>query len=570
MMKIIQPILTIILFVLTTSLGFAQLRVGESDVQLEQRFIEAELEKILGNYDKALAIYEEILKKDKKNHASAYEIARIYSRQSDLDKAIKSVKTAINLAPGNVWYKSFLVELYDKTGRYKEAAELYEEMVDLEPLNDQLYYRWAFFLVKSNDLNKALKVYDQLETTLGLNEETIRHKHRLYMGMGNHKKAGRELERLIEAFPQNTQYRHLLAEFYLQIGEQGEAQKIYRDILRIDPEDSKAELAATAKKASRNPSAGGFAEQLKSIFEQDDVDIDLKISKIMPLIQEVANSGNKDLAEEILQLTDILEKVHPGEAKAFSASGDLLYYSGRKSEALAKYQKTLELDDTVYLVWEQIMSIHSEAGDYKRLLQASEETMDYFPNKAQAYYFNGLANHELGDAEEAISSLEQALLMAGDDGRLIFSIQSQLALSYYVQEQYNSAQQAFEAALQLNAKAPLVLNNYSYFLAQRGEQLEKAADMARQATQLAPDQAVFQDTYGWVFYKMQDYKKAKEWIGKALKNGGLDKPNILEHYGDVLFQLESKDEAVEYWQKALDQGSKSKLLQKKIADRQLH
>lgn len=565
-----RSLLLSFLFSLSFVLTFAQDRVEESDVQLQQRFIEANLEKILGNYDKAIAIYEEIQKEDRKNPAPAYELARIYDLQSDNDKAIRYARSAVSLDERNLWYKKFLADLYQKTGRYKDAAELYETMVAQEPQNEELYYRWAFFLIKDEEFNQALKAYDALESENGLSEEVIRHKHVLYVQMGNKRKAAQELERLIEAFPRETEYRHLLAEFYLKSGDAGDARGVYEEILEIDPEDAKAKLALADDKGRNNRANDGLAAQLRPVFEDPEVDIDLKIRRIMPFIQEVANSGNRQMADELLQLTEILEQTHPNEAKAFSASGDLLYYTGRPAEALQKYERTLELDDTVYLVWEQVMYIHYEARNFKRLQVVSEEVMDFFPNKARAYYFNAVAYHELDDPEEATGLLEQALLMAGQNGRLVFDIQAQLGRSYAKMDQFNSAREAFEAALEMNPKAPMVLNNYSYLLAQKGEELEKAAEMAEAANELAPNQAAFQDTYGWVQYKKQNYKQAREWMEKALENGGAQDPAVLEHYGDILFQLEEKDQAIEYWQKALDQGSTSKLLRKKIADRQLY
>ena len=69
---------------------------------------------------------------------------------------------------------------------------------------------------------------------------------------------------------------------------------------------------------------------------------------------------------------------------------------------------------------------------------------------------------------------------------------------------------------------------------------------------------------------MKDYKKAKEWIGKAIENGGAESTTILEHYGDILFQLGDVDSALEYWSKALEKGGKSEFLEKKIADRKLY
>ena len=41
----------------------------------------------------------------------------------------------------------------------------------------------------------------------------------------------------------------------------------------------------------------------------------------------------------------------------------------------------------------------------------------------------------------------------------------------------------------------------------------------------------------------------KEWLEKAV-NADSKSPVILEHYGDVLYQLDQKKEALEYWRKA--------------------
>ncbi len=39
---------------------------------------------------------------------------------------------------------------------------------------------------------------------------------------------------------------------------------------------------------------------------------------------------------------------------------------------------------------------------------------------------------------------------------------------------------------------------------------------------------------------------------------------VLEHYGDVLYMTDDKENAVIYWQKAKEKGSESKTLDKKI------
>lgn len=551
------------------SLTAQQVRVSEEEVEMQTRFIDANRERILGNYDKAIPIYEEILKKDEDNHAAAYELARAYMAQETFDKAVRYAKTAIDLEPANVWYQQFLAGLYQEIGQNEEAAKIYERLVKQEPEKEEYYYKWAYFLVRANEIDRAVKVYDQLESRIGVTEEVIRRKHALYLGMGDAKKAVRELERLIEAYPANEEYLHLLAGFFEEIGEKEKARETYQRILEADPDNAKAKLAL-AGNPDKSSGDRQYLESLKPVFRQPDVDIDLKIKNIMPLIRKVADTGDRELGEAALELTRILEEQHPGEAKAFAASADLLYHLGRRSEAIEKYRKTLELDDTVYLVWEQLLYALYEESDYAALQETAEEAMDFFPNKASAYYLYGVAANELGDQEDALNALQQALLMAGNDQRMTYNIQARLGLAYEALDDFAAAGEAFSAALSLNAQSARVLSDYSLMLARQGVRLDEAEEMAVKANGLQPDTPEFQDVYGWVLYKKKDFNKAKKWIGEALKNGGDENPRILEHYGDVLFQLDEQEAALDYWNKALENGSTSKLLEKKINDKQLY
>ncbi|MCB0612950.1 MAG: tetratricopeptide repeat protein [Phaeodactylibacter sp.] len=572
MMEIKQSILGILLILAS---GFPpgimaqEGRVGEDDVNLQKIFIDANREKLLGNYENAIALLKEVLKKDPKNAAVAFELARAYEATEEDEKAVKAVKEAIEWDDQNTWYLKFLADLYQKLNRNDEAAKAYERIAELEPHDEFNYFRWAYFLVRADEINDALKVYNLLEKRMGVNEEVIRRKHSLYLGTGDNKKAARELERLIEAYPKDMEYRHLLAGFYQQVGEMSKADEVYREILRLDPENAKAQLALAGEPG---PSGGElqFLESLKPVFRQEGVSIDLKIGQLMPFIQRVADTGDQQLAAAALELSTILEEVHPTEAKGYSASGDLLYYSGKKQEALAKYKKTLELDDTVFLVWEQAMHIYREEMQYQDLLEFSEKAMDYFPNQATAYFLHGVAASKLDDEQEALSALQRALLMAGNNGFLQMQIQSQLGLVYNRLEQYEQSRQSFEAALALNPKSPDVLSQYAYALAERGERLDKAREMAALANDILPKQPEYLFTYGWVLYRMKDYKKAREWMDKALQNGGGQDPEMLEHYGDVLYQLNETEPAIGYWKQARQLGNRSELLEKKITDKKLY
>lgn len=549
--------------------GRAQAQVSEDDIKLQELLVDANREKLIGNYDNAIALLKEILKKDARNDAVSYELARIYEAVGDDEKAVKAIQDAVEWAPGNPWYFKFQASLFQKMNRNREAAEAFRQVTRLEPEDPYNYYRWAYFLVLANDISGALKVYDELEKKTGLNEEIIRRKHALYVGIGDNKKAARELERLAAAYPSDTEYRLLLAEFYSQSGDQDKAMAAYREILKLDPNHAKAQLALAGKPEQASDEIL-YLQSLEPVFRNPEADINLKIGKLMPFITKVADTGNRQLADAALALTAIIEQVHPFDAKGFSASGDLLYYSGRRLEALEKYRKTLELDDTVFLVWEQVMHIYQEEKDFDKLLGFSERAMDFFPNQAIAYYFFGLAAHELGKSRDALPVLQEALLVAGNNGPLKMDIQGLLGLVYNSLGQTERSVQAFEAALGLNPQSPEVLSNYAFTLAERNENLEKARQMAGQAAALIPGQPRYLDTYGWVLYRMKRYAEARQQLEKAIESGGASNARTLEHLGDVLYQLNEPEQALEFWKQARERGKGSELLEKKITGRKLY
>jgi tetratricopeptide (TPR) repeat protein len=562
-------LLTTLLFFVALPAMFGQKQISEDEVNTQKIFIDASKEKILGNFENAVYLFKEVLKRDEKNDAALYELARIYSVQEKNDKALHSIKEALSVAPENVWYEMFLADLHDKMGKPNEAAKVFEKLVAQDNGNTYYYEKWAFFLVKSGEATKAIKVYDKLESKFGVNEELSSKKYRLYLGLGNQKKAAEELETLVRSAPSNTDHKHMLASFYLQIGDQKNAEKIFKQILEIDPDDAYASIAL-AEKLKAGGDDISYLNTLKPIFEKPDVNIDVKIRELIPYIQKIANSGDKQLAKTVVELAQILEEAHPYEAKSYAAYGDILYYSGDNQAALEKYQKALELNKSVFTIWEQVMYINLELNNPEALLQTSEDAIDLFPNQAKAYYFNGVAEGQLKNHRAAIASLQQALIMSRKNPALRLDIYNHMAIEYYQLEEFDKSETAFEEALKINPRAHSILNRYSYYLALRGVKLAKAKEMCAKANELNSNNPYYQDTYGWILYKIKEYSAAKEWIGKAMANGGNEIPDILEHYGDVLFQLNDVENAIINWQKALDKGSKSKMLEKKIADRQLY
>ena len=546
--------------------------VSVEEVEIQKIFLEATKERILDRYENATVLYKEILKRDRTNHASAYELARVYEVLEEDDKALSSAKIAVSLDPSNVWYQMLLADIYHKVRKNKDAAEIYKKLIDADPENEFYYSKRAFYLIAANEAEAAIKVYNAHEKKFGISEEAARKKHSLYIGLGNEKKAVKELQKLANSFPYNLEYQHLLAGYYQLKGQKEKAKVIYKKILSIDPNNAKASLALLDSNKASSGRDADYLNSLKAIFLNENADIDTKVKKLIPFIQRIAD-GDKDapkFTNSAIELAQILEQIHPNEAKSFSAHGDLLYYSGNKKEALKKYQKAIELDNSVFAIWEQILYINTELNDIDALLKNSSEAIDLFPNKSKAYYFNGLANSEKGNYAEAINVFNEALLMSGKNIPLQVDLYFRLGESYFELEKFDKSYASFEKALSLNPKNNKALTSYSYALAEQGVELEKAKEMAERSNQLKPNNPNTEAAYAWIFYKLKQYEQSKKWFEKSLKNGGDQLPKILENYGDVLFQLNDIDNAILQWQKAQAKGSHSSTLEKKIADRQLY
>jgi predicted Zn-dependent protease len=115
----------------------------------------------------------------------------------------------------------------------------------------------------------------------------------------------------------------------------------------------------------------------------------------------------------------------------------------------------------------------------------------------------------------------------------------------------------------------VVLNQYSYFLALRKQNLEKAEKMAALLVKNNPDNPTFLDTYAWVLYMREKYKDAKKIIERAVNSGNANATH-LEHYGDILYQLGEIDAAVKQWERARGLNANSETLNKKIANRKIY
>ncbi len=538
-----------------------------SDQQVNQRkelFMNASKARILGNWREAEQLYRAVLNLDPEHDASMYELARIYWMADRSGDAIQLMERASAVNPYNEWYYLFLAELYNETYQLDKLISTQETLVSRFPEKIDFRLELAISYIKTGDIKKAITVYDEIENQLGKTEDISMQKHQLYLKSNRPKQALAELESLVDSYPGNVRYLQILAESYVQAGEENKALEMYSRIVEIDPENPFIHISLADLYRKNGEQSKAF-EELKLGFGNPTLDLETKIQVMLSFFTEEEFYGTKK--SDALDLAAILASVHPDDSRAMAIYGEMLYRNNEFEKALEVINKVLETDESRYSMWEQKLFIENDIRDSDAVLATSNTMIELFPMQPLAYLFNGFAHYQKKDYAAARRPLETGVMLVVDNDFLEAQFYSTLGDVYNRLEEYRKSDESYEKALKLKPDDPFVLNNYSYYLSLRKENLLRAKEMAALANQLDPDKSSFQDTYGWVLYQLDEFAEAEKWIKMALDNDDTNSPVLLEHYGDVLYKLGRKTEALQYWKKAAEKNvdsEASKLLEEKI------
>ncbi|MCD6018107.1 MAG: hypothetical protein K0S53_1228 [Bacteroidetes bacterium] len=528
-------------------------------------FIEGCKERMKGNIESAENLFKECLKIDPTSAAVKYELGNVYRFNGLYDTALKFGKECANDEPKNEWYQLLYIECLHNKRQFEEAADVYSRLIKNYPNRSEFYEGLAAEYMYAGNYEKSYKTYDELEKKFGQNEAFTLNKIKLLKQLKKNNEVELELKKLIQMNTNEARYYTYLAEFYQETAQNDKALSTYQEILKIDPRNPMVHLAMADYYKSQNDKEN-FYKEIKIAFENPDLDVDTKI-KILVSYYELSEV-NAVYKQQAMELCAITLKLHPASADAHSISGDFLLKDKKVKEAREEYLKATQIDKSRFSIWQQLLAVEADLNAYADLESHSAEAMELFPNNPLTYYFNGFANTQLKKFDAAIRALEDGIEFVYNDKPLLLEFYTNLGNAYNAVKNFPKSDEAFDDALKVNPDDASVLNNYAYFLSLRKEKLEKAEKFSRRSNELSPNNRSYIDTYGWILYQQGKYKEAEEWLSRAVKLGS--KSAISEHYGDVLYKLDRKEEALKYWQEAKTAGGGSELLDKKISEKKLN
>ena len=179
-----------------------------------------------------------------------------------------------------------------------------------------------------------------------------------------------------------------------------------------------------------------------------------------------------------------------------------------------------------------------------------QAAIEIHPKESYLHIALAHAYEELEDFDAAISVLEEAQDEFWDDDNVLITIGMSKANIYRELNDAKSLASTMEPLIDDYPSVWLLYNNYAYFLTEMDQDLKKALKMIRKVPYEELD-ASMSDTKAWVYFKLEKYEKAQQWIDHSLELAEDPGFTLYDHAGDIYAALNLIESAIEYYELAL-------------------
>ena len=524
--------------------------------------IEAVKQKNLGNLPEAVKLYNLVIK-DKPDCAVAYyESGSIYLVTNQYQLARRYLARAFELDPGNEWFTIAFLNALGALEEYEEAAEILKEKIKSDPEEPEWEFKLAVTYFTMGKPAKARKILDKIEKEKGFSEKITLLKASIYESEEKYELATKEIERVMSIFPEAIQFRIVAAELCLKSGDQDAAAKYYLEILEVDSLNIFALTNLTDYYRQKEDFRNTYKYLAKS-FSSEQIEVSRKTAILSYYL-----SDDKHVQLYFKELNQVIEafiETHPDESDVRLLAADFYIQNLDYTKAYTNLKHYLELQKGTFNIYMQAILLANAAAMDEELIYMTGKALEMYPDSSDIKFFRGLALYQNGSFEELIVNFEGVSHEQYSSPEYASQAKMLMAEAYYRTGDFTKSDSLFEALILQDPANYMVLNNYSYYLAERGEKLEKAKEWSGLVVKNNPDNATFLDTYAWVLYKLHSFEEAEKYILAALDKGGENDPEVNEHAGDIQVELESYQIARSYYLKAILLGGNRDTLEKKIS-----
>ena len=369
--------------------------------------------------------------------------------------------------------------------------------------------------------------------------------------------------------PQSATARVLSATVFDMYEMPDSANAMIDEAIALDPNDVDAHRFRLAQLAENNDMAG-YISELNAMIDIDDVEYADRLNLIVEFYNDFAKVDPAITHDEFPTLLQRLITRVPSETDAYVLLGSFLKLDSLYADAADVYEEASTINPGAVGLRVQCLSTLLLAKEYSRAITYAERATADFPDEITLLMLKGNAYQLNGDTQKALQIYVDGLSIATDDNNRSDLYQ---VIGDLYHETGDTAQsfQSYEHSLKLAPDNSLTLNNYAYFLAISGGNLDTAERMSARALMLESDSPTLLDTMAWIKFLKKDYSAAREYIDAALRtstdNAITNMAELYHHAGDIYFMAGIPEQAVNFWETALQSDPNNELLQRKVKNR---
>jgi tetratricopeptide (TPR) repeat protein len=529
-------------------------------------FLEALRMKTQDDDAAVFALLQHCLSIDPDGASALNEIAQCYLQLQQVPQAQAALEHAVRVAPDNYWYAQSLASLYLHQSKPDSAAAVFESLSRRFPDNPEPLYNLYDIYSRQNAFNKSIGVLNRMEDKLGKSEQLSMEKFRIYVQQQNRSAALREIESLVKEYPQEPRYRVVLGDVYLQSNKPDEAARQYRHVLADEP-DNPAALYSMASYYREKGDTALYRSQLDTLLLNRKVATDLKLNIMRQIIIE--NEQTVRDSVPILHLFDRIMAQDQDDDALPMLYAQYLLSKNMNDAAVPVLSKALAIEPTNTAARMTLLGEAVRKEDYKEVIRLCEGGIETNPDMPEFYFYLAVAYNQAERPDDALAVCRRAVVSVAKDTKpeVMSDFYAIMGDIYHTKELNKEAYAAYDSALVYNAANVGALNNYAYYLSLERRDLDKAEEMSYRTVKAEPNNATYLDTYAWILFEKGNYTEARIYIDNALLNNKDGSGVIIEHCGDIYFMTGDVEGALRFWQQALEAGSTSKTLRRKIAQK---
>ena len=380
------------------------------------------------------------------------KLAEAYRTAGDREREVRLLDRAVQkLSPRNTYQKS---EMYGKLGAAlaqqgdkEKAADSFRKMGSMRLMASG---GGSSFWEKQEIANRFMQheMWDDAEAmyTEVLNDLSVDQYHReqaqeRLMEIKRRKSGVRTTTRLTEkAQEMNIVMQRASAEQYMQRHQFSKASELYKQIVAVMPEDleSRAALAEIYSRQDKHEAAITEWKVLRKVDPENTKYQD-------GLVDAYQSAGKTDEALELAQGFIEAEEsgVHYARLAKVYASID------RVDEAIATYQKAIEINPGDRSVYQELAQLYIRKGDF----EAAEKMYQYAIQYTGEEWERQNLERQLMELYRRQGKLEDMLQQAESEGMLTFQMQRERAKGYANQGEWEKAAVAYKKAIDMTTQS---------------------------------------------------------------------------------------------------------------------